>query len=67
MMACDTCTPCGPNSRARDCARARSANLAEAKSAQLVEPLMLAVAPVKIRVGGRGDMSLALRRSGRVL
>jgi hypothetical protein len=41
--------------------------LAEAKSAHLAEPLILDVAPVKIKVGGRGDMSLALRRSGRVL
>lgn len=52
MTACDTWTPCGPNSRARDCARARSANLAEAKEAKFADPLRLAVAPVKIRVGG---------------
>lgn len=44
--------PWGPNSRASDCARARSANLAEAKDAKLADPLKLAVAPVKIRVGG---------------
>ena len=65
MMACDTCTPCGPNSRASDCARARSANMVEAKAAHSADPFMLAVAPVKIKVGGCGDIFLALRRSGR--
>ena len=52
MTACATCTPRGPNSRARLCARARRANFPVAKEAQFAEPLSAAVAEVKIRVGG---------------
>lgn len=67
-MTCATCTPCGPNSRARDCANALSANLPEAKAENVAEPFRLAVAPVNIKVGGCFNVaSLALRRSGRVL
>lgn len=52
ITTCETWIPWGPNSRARDCARARKANLADAKDAKLAEPFRLAVAPVKMRVGG---------------
>lgn len=45
MIAWLTCTPFGPNSLARDCARARRANLPDANPAQLADPLTLAVAP----------------------
>ena len=55
MTACATCTPRGPNSRARLCARARRANFPVAKEAQFAEPLSAAVAEVNIRVGGWGD------------
>ena len=66
-ITCETCTPCGPNSRASDCANARNANLPEAKAESAAEPFKLAVAPVKIRVGGCcGDASLALSSRGRV-
>lgn len=55
------------NSLARDCARARKANLPDAKEDIIAEPLSEAVAPVKIRVGGYcGLVSIALSRSGRV-
>lgn len=64
IIVCETCTPCGPNSRASDCANARSANLLEAKAENLAEPLRLAVAPVKISVGGYSDDSRASRSSG---
>jgi len=52
ITACATWTPLGPNSRARDWARARKANLPVAKEEQRAEPLREAVAPVKMRVGG---------------
>jgi hypothetical protein len=39
--------------------------LEAAKAAKLDDPLRLAVAPVKIRVGGWAEESFALRRSGR--
>jgi hypothetical protein len=35
-----------------------------AKAANWAEPLILAVAPVKIRVGGWGEVSFAFRRRG---
>lgn len=44
--------PLGPNSLASDCANALSANLPAAKEANCAEPFTLAVAPVKMRVGG---------------
>lgn len=36
-----------------------------ANVAKLADPLTLAVAPVKIKVGGWADESFALRRSGK--
>lgn len=52
IMICATWIPCGPNSRAIDCARARCADFPAAKGASLADPLREAVAPVKRRVGG---------------
>ena len=52
ITACETCTPCGPNSRARLCAIARVAHLPDAKVAKFAEPRTDAVAPVKTSVGG---------------
>ncbi len=68
ITACATWTPLGPNSRARDWARARKANLPVAKEEHRAEPLREAVAPVKMRVGGwvRGEVEGGLRRRGRV-
>lgn len=66
MTACATCTPWGPNSRARDCERARRACFMVAKAAKRAEPFTEAVAPVKIREGGCGDVLVAERRRGRV-
>jgi hypothetical protein len=37
-----------------------------AKAAKRAEPFMEAVAPVKIRVGGLGDVVVEARRSGRM-
>lgn len=65
MIVCETWMPCGPNSRASDCASARKANLPEANAAKLAEPFRLAVAPVKIKVGGYCDDSRACRSNGR--
>lgn len=64
-ITCETCTPCGPNSRANDCATALSANLPDEKVENSAEPFRLAVAPVKIRVGGWGVFPRALSRRGR--
>ena len=64
IMACDTCTPLGPNSRANDCAKALIANLPVANEEQRAEPFMAAVADVKISVGGYSP-EVASRRSGR--
>ena len=46
MITWATWTPCGPNSRAIDCAKARKANFDAAKPPNLAEPRRLAVAPV---------------------
>ena len=51
IIACATCTPFGPNSRASDWAKALIANLPVAKEEQNAEPLMAAVADVKMRRG----------------
>lgn len=59
-----TCTPLGPNSRARLWASARRANLALAKEAQEALPFTDAVAPVKIRDAGCGDDGPVARRRG---
>ena len=52
IITCETWTPLGPNSRARLCANARRANFPDAKAENDAEPFRLAVAPVKMRVGG---------------
>lgn len=52
MTACATCTPCGPNSLARLVDRARRANFPVEKEDIRALDFTLAVAPVKIRVGG---------------
>lgn len=65
MIACATCTPWGPYSRASDCARARKACLPVAKEEHCAEPLREAVAPVKIRVGGCTRVVVQERRKGR--
>lgn len=52
IIVCETWTPWGPNSLARDCASARKANFPVAKAAKVADPFTLAVAPVNIRVGG---------------
>ena len=65
MITWETCTPFGPNSRARDCANARRANFPVAKAEKLADPFRLPVAPVKIKVGGWGS-SFASRSRGRV-
>lgn len=64
MMACATCTPLGPNSRARLCPVARRANLPLANEALVARAEIDAVVPVMIRDGGCGDDSTESRRSG---
>ena len=67
MIACATCTPFDPNSRASDCARARELNLPDAKELQSAEPRREAVAPVTRSVGGcGGELETEARRRGRV-
>lgn len=66
IITWETWTPFGPNSRASDWASARRANLPVAKAAKFAEPFTLAVAPVKIRVGGYCS-PVDFWRSGRVL
>jgi hypothetical protein len=67
MIACATCTPFGPNSRASDCASARALNLPDANEPQSAEPRREAVAPVMSRVGGDGgELETEARRRGRV-
>ena len=63
-ITCETCTPWGPNSRARDWDRARTAHFPVAKEAHIALPLTEAVAPVKIRVGGCADLGTEDRSSG---
>ena len=46
MIACATCIPCGPNSRANDCDRALMPNFPTASAAKRAEPRKEAVAPV---------------------
>jgi len=66
MMAWTTCTPFGPNSRAKDCDRALMANLPVAKLENNAPPLRAAVAEVKINVGGLlGEAFSVSSRSGR--
>lgn len=66
MTARATCTPFGPNSRARDCPRARWANIPAAKVPNLAEPRREAVAPVMRRVGGfTGEAEMEVWRRGR--
>lgn len=65
MTARATCTPLGPNSRARDWVMARWANLPAAKVLKKAEPRTEAVAPVTRREGGLGEESTAERRRGR--
>lgn len=60
----ETCTPLGPNSLASDCASALRANLPVANAEKVAEPLMLAVAPVKINVGGYSS-PIAFNRRGK--
>lgn len=64
IMAWATCTPFGPNSRANDWAKALMANLPVAKEEHSAEPLIAAVAEVKMRVGGY-SAEVALSSSGR--
>ena len=64
IIACATCTPFGPNSRASDWAKALIANLPVAKEEHNAEPFMAAVADVKMSVGGYSP-EVAWRRSGR--
>lgn len=64
MTACATWTPLGPNSRAKDWLSARRANLPAAKEEKLAEALRDAVAPVRIRVGGCGEVDVASSRRG---
>ena len=52
MTACATCTPCGPNSLARLVDSARKANFPVEKEDIWAFDFTLAVAPVKMRVGG---------------
>lgn len=66
IITWETWTPFGPNSRASDWASARRANLPVAKAAKFADPFTLAVAPVKIRVGGYCS-PVDFWRSGRVL
>ena len=62
-----TCTPCGPNSLASDCASARSANFGAANDDSRAPLRSDAVAPVKRRVGEcLGFAAAAERRRGRV-
>src|SRR5215208_3422600 len=46
MMTCETCIPCGPNSRAMDCASALKPNLPTASAENLALPRSAADAPV---------------------
>ena len=65
IMACATWTPCGPNSRDRDCASPRKANFPAAKEPNVADPLTDAVAPVISRDGGCGEEATESRRSGK--
>lgn len=65
IMACATCTPCGPNSSASDSARARSECFDTLKGCIHALALTPAVAPVNMRVGTRPS-PVALRRRGSV-
>jgi hypothetical protein len=67
IIACATCTPLGPNSRAKLCPTARNANLPEANEAQFAPPLRDAVAPVRRREGGWGELATEARRRGIVI
>jgi hypothetical protein len=64
IIAWATCTPLGPNSRVSDWAKALIANLPVANEEHSAEPLIPAVADVKISVGGYSP-EVALSRSGR--
>jgi hypothetical protein len=64
IIACATCTPFGPNSRASDWAKALIANLPVANEEHSAEPFIAAVADVKMSVGGYSP-EVASRRSGR--
>lgn len=66
ITACAICTPFGPNSLARLCAIALRANFIVAKAAKFAEPFTEAVAPVKMRLGGWGEVLVEARRRGRV-
>lgn len=68
MIACATCTPCGPNSLPKLCESARSAFFPVAKEDVKADPRIEAVAPVKRRVGGylgAGEALTVERRRGR--
>jgi hypothetical protein len=66
ITACATCTPCGPNSRARDWLRARSANFPAEKAENWAEAFKDAVAPDTINDGGCCELGVAWRSNGRV-
>lgn len=65
-MACATWTPLGWYSRAMDWARALAPDFPAAKHANRADPLMEAVAPVTIRVGGYLELGTASSRRGSV-
>lgn len=66
IIACATWTPLGPNSLARLCPVALSANFPLANEAEVADPRREAVAPVRIKEGGWGEDSTESRRSGSV-
>lgn len=55
-ITCEIWTPWGPNFRVENWDKARNANLAVVKEAKNTSPLVEAVAPVNIRVGGCVDL-----------
>lgn len=65
MTACVTCTPRGPNSLLKLCDNDLSAAFPVANEDVWEEPLIDAVAPVNMRVGGC-LRSVEFRRSGRM-
>jgi hypothetical protein len=66
MIAWATWIPLGPNSLARDCPVALTANFPLANEDMVADPLKDAVAPVIIKEGGCGELSTDSKRSGRV-
>lgn len=67
IITCETCTPCGSNSRARACVSALSACLEMANGCIQAFAFTEPVAPVKISVGTRSGsvpLLLADRRRG---